>query len=544
MDYLKEIINLLAKNRINTKQALAHLKKDIAKKYQISFPTNIELIKKYREMVKNKEVQPCFTSFTIEKVLQVRAVRSLSGVVSISLLVSPIPKWSKKKNTCPFNCLFCPTPKNIPKSYLKNEPAVMRAIANNFDPYKQVSARIKALQSTGHSTDKIELIIIGGTWSYLPKRYQSWFIKKCFDACNNGKSAKRLEEAQEKNEIAKNRIIGITVETRPNYITKEEIKQMRKLGITRIELGVQSIYNKILDLNNRGEKIESTINATKLLKNAGFKICYHIMPNLYGSNLKMDIQIFKELFNNPNFQPDYLKIYPCVVVKNSKLHQLWKEGKFKPYTNEELIYLLKTIKQLIPPYCRVIRVIRDIPSTDIVAGSKISNLNQIVLDQMKKEGNRCLCIRCREIREKYNPKIRLKMFRQDYNASDGKEIFLSWEDEKRENIYSLLRLRIPNLRLGISNQKTPPLPVLQNSALIREIHTYGRVEQFQRINKKEKESPQHKGLGKKLLQKAEKIATESGFKKMAIISGVGVRKYYEKFGYHLEEAYMIKKLTS
>lgn len=539
MEYLQKAIKALIENKIRTKQGLTNIKKGIAEKYKIPFPTNIELIKKYREMIKNKEIRACPT---IEKILQVRAIRSLSGVVSIALLVSPAPKWGRGKKTCPFNCLFCPIPKDLPKSYLKNEPAVMRAIANNFDPYKQVSTRIKALQSTGHPTDKIELIIIGGSWSYLPKRYQSWFIKRSFDACNEI-SSKRLEEAQEKNEQANNRIIGITVETRPNYITRKEIKQMRKLGITRIELGVQSIYNKILNLNNRGEGIESTINATKLLKNAGFKVCYHIMPNLYGSNIEMDIQMFKDLFSNPNFQPDYLKIYPCIVVKNSQLYQVWKEGRFKPYTDEELTYLLKTIKQLIPPYCRVIRVVRDIPSTDIVGGSKISNLNQIVLDEMKKEGKECRCIRCREIRKEYHSDIKLKIFRQNYNASDGKEIFLSWEDEERKNIYSLLRLRLPayaKSSTNKSNQKEKALlPVLQNSALIREIHTYGKV---QKIKKREKESPQHKGLGRKLLQEAEKIAKKAGYKKMVIISGVGVRKYYQKLGYHLKETYMVKNL--
>lgn len=533
MNYLEKTIKLAIKKEITTKDLLMNLKREMAKKYSIPYPSNMALIKEYQEMVKNEKIK---ASPVLEKILQVRPVRSLSGVASISLLVSPNPKWSKEKRhkTCPYNCLFCPTPKNLPKSYLENEPAVMRAMANNFNPFKQITSRLKALQLTGHPTDKIELIIIGGTWSYLPKRYRTWFIKKSFDACNKSIS-KNLKIAQTTNETTKKRIIGITVETRPDLINKKEIRYLRKLGITRVELGVQSIYNEILDLNNRAEKIEATIQATKLLKNTGFKVCYHIMPNLYGSKIEKDIQVFKELFNNPVFKPDYLKIYPCMVVENSNLFLLWKEKKYIPYTDSELIFLLKTIKQFIPVYCRVIRIIRDIPSGYIVGGSKISNLNQIILREMKKEGKRCLCIRCREIRGKYSPKTKLKIFKQSYNSSGGEEIFLSWEDEERKNIYSLLRLR-----LARSQEQSAIFPVLADSAIIREVHTYGKIQAINENN--QDDSPQHTGLGKKLIKKAEKIAKNRGYKKMTIISGVGVRKYYEKLGYFLEETYMIKQL--
>lgn len=283
--------------------------------------------------------------------------------------------------------MYCPTQKSVPKSYLDNEPAILRAIRHNYDPTLQVNERLKVLQLNGHPTDKLEIIIIGGTFSFFNKQYQSQFIKKIFDACNN-KISKTLELAQKLNEKSKNRIIGLTIETRPDFITPQEIKHLRLLGVTRVELGVQSIFDDILKLNQRGHLISTTILATKLLKDAGFKICYHMMPNLYGSNPKKDLAMFKELFSNQNFQPDMLKIYPCMVIKEADLYKIYQQGLYKPYTYKTLSKLLKTILTILPTYVRVQRLIRDIPAQSIMGGVKISNLRDIIEKELIKDNQR------------------------------------------------------------------------------------------------------------------------------------------------------------
>ncbi|MDP2930397.1 MAG: tRNA uridine(34) 5-carboxymethylaminomethyl modification radical SAM/GNAT enzyme Elp3, partial [bacterium] len=473
--------------------------------------------------------------------LKTRGIRSLSGIVSVSVLTKPYP--------CPGKCLYCPDQKGLPKSYLDGEPAVMRAVFNKFNPYLQVQSRLKALENTGHSTAKIELIIIGGTWSFLPKKYQEWFVKECFRAANEYNrqptiNNQQLDKEQRRNENAKHRIIGITVETRPDFINESEIKQLRRLGVTRVEMGVQSTYDDVLRKNSRGHDVSATIKATKLLKDAGFKICYHIMPNLPGSDLKKDEIVFSRLFNDSDFRPDFLKIYPCVVVKQAPLYKLWLKKQYKPYTDKQLIGLLAKVKQKIPVYCRIIRIYRDIPSWQIKAGSKISNLRQTVTQELKKRGKKCLCIRCREVKDNFSPGQALKLFREKYPASGGTEIFLSFEDKKRKNIYSLLRLRLPSTPKVKAPEIRPPellgFPVLKNAALIREVHTYGQAINFGLQNKT---SPQHQGLGKQLIKEAEKISREAGFKKIAVISGIGAKNYYRKLGYRLKETYMVKNLS-
>ncbi len=424
----------------------------------------------------------------------------------------------------------------MPKSYLANEPACMRAVLNKFDPYKQTITRLRSLKMTGHPTDKIELIVLGGTWSVYPKIYQNWFIKRCFDACN-GIVSKSLKNAQKRNENAKNRIIGITLETRPDFISSQEIKNLRKLGCTRVELGVQSIFEDVLKKNHRGHGLKEIIQATRLLKNAGFKITYHMMPNLPGSSPKKDEKMFAELFSNPDFQPDQLKIYPCVVLKTSPLYKIWKEGNYKPFSQKELINLLVKIKEKIPPYVRIVRLVRDIPSQSIIAGNKISNLREVVAQEMKKQDKKCKCIRCREIRNIKAKNQNVKLIRRNYEASGGKEIFLSFEDIKNDKILAFLKLRITN---------SWTLPELKSSALIRELHTYGRVAALKsKIKSQKSKVIQHTGLGKQLMDEAEKIVkTETPFQKIAVIAGVGVREYYRKLGYRLQGTYMVKSIRS
>ncbi len=510
------IIKELLKNKSETLEDLAMIKRKTAKKYKISCPSNIDLLKSYHNLVKDKGLK---RNKILEEILRKRKIRSLSGVVVVSVLTKPYP--------CPGKCIYCPTEKGLPKSYLSGEPAVERAKRAKFDPYLQTIDRIKSLEIQGHPTDKIELRIIGGSWTAYPEKYQEWFITCCFAACNaeqrkTTRKIKSLEKEQKKNERAKHRIVGISIETRPDLIDKKEIINLRELGITMVELGVQTIYDDILKKCQRGHFVKETIETTKLLKEAGFKIMYQVMPNLPGSNLRKDFQCLKEIFKNPDFKPDWLKIYPCVVCKNTKLYRLWKQGKYKSYSDKKLINLLVKIKEILPYWVRVARLFRDIPAYHIESGSKISNLRQVVQKEMKKRGMACHCVRCREVKEKYDPKEKIVLFREDYNASSAKEIFLSFENKNRTKLYSLLRLR-----------------ALKNATIIRELHTFG---QMIPISQKTL-GAQHKGLGKKLIKEAEKITKrEFALPKVAVISGVGTREYFRKLGYRLKNTYMVKSL--
>lgn len=498
---------------------MARLKRRLAKEHRIPCPSNIALLKTYHELVKNKNIEP---SQKIEVLLRTRPVRSLSGIVNISVLTKPYP--------CPGKCLYCPTEKGIPKSYVSGEPAVERAKTLNYDPYLQVKKRIEMLEAEGHPTDKIEVRIVGGTWSFYPQEYREWFVTRCFNACNvRGRTS--LITAQKINAKAKHRIVGLSIETRPDFISDKEIKNLRESGVTLVELGVQSIYDDVLKKNLRGHMVKETVLATRLLKGAGFKVLYQIMPNLYGSSLARDLKMFKTLFTDARFQPDLLKIYPCALLKSSPLFNIWSKGGYQPYTEKRLISLVRAIKKIVPYYVRIQRIARDIPSKSIIAGpAKISNLRQMVA------GN-CRCIRCREVKGDYDPEEKLYLFRQDYEASAGKEIFLSYENKNRTKLHSLLRLRLTE----VPPQSSKP------AAFIRELHTYGQLQSINggindgggtSIN-----SPQHKGLGKKLIAQAEKITRkEFKVKKIAVISGIGARGYYRKLGYQLEDTYMVKNL--
>ncbi|MEK7167063.1 MAG: tRNA uridine(34) 5-carboxymethylaminomethyl modification radical SAM/GNAT enzyme Elp3 [Patescibacteria group bacterium] len=523
---IKKIIKLKPQNQ----SELSKIKRKICGEFKVAPIANSNLFEIYQNLLNKKEISK---QNWLENLFKKHPIRTLSGVAVVAILTKPYH--------CPGKCFYCPTEKKIPKSYLSNEPAVMRAILCEFDPYKQIQTRLKSLEATGHSTDKVELIIMGGTWSYLPKQYQTWFIKKCFEALNNQNNQNKkinnsLQQLQKDNEKAKYRCVALTLETRPDFIDFKEIKRMRKLGCTKVELGAQSLDDSILQFNIRGHKVKQIIQATKLLKDAGFKVCYHMMPNLPGSTLNKDLKMFKKLFDDSNFRPDLLKIYPCVVTKNSKLYNFWKQKKYQPYSTKQLINLLIKIKMIIPNYVRIIRVIRDIPSNSIEAGNKISNLREIVQNEMEKRQLKCQCIRCKQIKTQ-NEKFKIqniKLFIKKYEASNGTEYFLSFEDLERKNLYAFLRLRIlPQL----TNDQV--LTVLKNCAIVREVHTYG---QTVAIGKRDKKAIQHFGLGKKLILEAEKIVQNLEIKKIAIISGIGVREYYKKLGYGLQNEYMIKFL--
>src|SRR3989344_4972823 len=494
--------------------------------------SNVVLFAAYRKLLVAKKIQP---HAALARIIIKRKVRTLSGIAAITVLTP--------NGACPGACVFCPTERGMPKSYLSNEPAVMRAIANKFDPYLQVTSRLASLAAQGHITDKIEIIVIGGTWSSIPHRFQEQFIARLYEALNEKGSLRTepgaaLASLQEYNRAhAAHKLVGLTLETRPDWVNEDEVKRMRFYGCTRVELGVQSVYDDVLDISQRGHHIDAVARATVLLKNAGFKINYHMMPNLPGSTPARDIAMFKTLFTDSRFQPDMLKIYPCIVVKNTPLYQMWKKGAYRPYTDGQLISLITKAKQYVPEYCRIVRVIRDISAPSIEAGSTASNLRQIIHKKMQKKRLTCRCIRCREIKDTKLTTKNLQLKRISYDASDGKEIFLSYEDAKNDKLVALLRLRIP------SPDTRPLFPALKNAALIREVHTYGEVVPLLK-QKNYSRGKQHKGLGKKLLAEAERIAKkEFEMKKITVIAGAGVRGYYGKLGYTLKDTYMVKSLA-
>jgi len=528
MEVFQKIIISLSKSRIKTPADLASFKRKISKKYKIPCPSNIELLKEYHKLAHIGSIKK---SEILKNLLKTRPIRSLSGIVNISVLTKPY--------SCPGKCLYCPTEKGIPKSYLSGEPAVERAKQLKYDPYWQTRKRIEMLEIEGHPTDKIELRIVGETWSHYPKKYQGWFVKRCFDACNKVNS-KDLKKAQKINEKADHRIVGLSVETRPDFINEKEVRRLRESGVTMVELGVQSIYDNVLKLSKRGHGIKETILATRILKDAGFKALYQMMPNLPGSSLKRDEKMFEELFSNPDFQPDLLKIYPCALLKEAPLYKIWKEGGYRPYTENQLLNLVKAIKKKIPYYVRIQRISRDIPSQKIVeGGAKVSNLRQLLTEEIKTERWQCKCIRCREIRGGYDPKEKIYLFRQNYQSSGRKEIFLTFENKDQTKLYSLLRLRIPPTCQSTENCSPLIFPVLKDAAIIREIHTYGELVSIG----KTKVAPQHQGLGKKLIKEAEKISKkEFKLKRIAVISSVGVRKYWRQLKYGLKDTYMIKEI--
>lgn len=512
---LNRLVIQLLSNSLLDKEKLSQYKRQWAKKAG-KMPRTTDILTAYHGLLNSKQIK---RNINLEKLLRLKSIRSLSGIVPIAVLTKSYP--------CPGKCIYCPTQKNMPKSYLNDEPAVMRAIKLNFDPYLQVQNRLEQLQITGHETQKVELIVMGGTFSCLPKNYQIWFITNCFAAANERQpsqqsaiSNQQLAIEQRFNETAKHRIVGLTLETRPDQINEKEIKFMRQLGCTRVEIGVQSIYNQVLKKVNRGHTVEATIKATRLLKDAGFKVCYHIMPNLPGSSLKMDLMMFKQIFNNSDFCPDMIKIYPCVVLSQAKLINWWKQGKYKPYSDNDLINLLIIIKKIVPPWIRINRLGRDIPIANIVAGNKISNIRQIIQQKLKDKNIKCQCIRCREVREKKFLVTSYQLQVINYPASSGKEYFLQYVD-KDNNLYALSRLRITS----------------DHRAIIRELHTYGEA---LAVNDKNSKASQHQGLGKLLISEAEKITKSLNISRILVIAGVGVRGYYRKLGYKLENTYMVK----
>ena len=486
------------------------------------------LVAAYHDLVETGEWDP---DEDLLKSIRLKPVRTLSGVTTVTVLTKPYP--------CPGKCIFCPSDARMPKSYLPDEPGAMRAVENAFDPFRQVASRLEALASVGHPTDKIELLVLGGTFSSYRRDYQEWFIKRCFEAMNQPdpalsgaeESQETLTQLQSINETTAHRNVGLSVETRPDEITPEELAWFRHLGITKVQIGAQSLDDQILELNQRGHTVEDLHRAVALLRGAGFKIVLHWMPNLLGATPESDRVDFQRLWDG--LCPDEIKIYPTQLLENSELYETWKAGRYQPYSTDSLIQLIADVKPSIPRYCRVNRIIRDIPSTHVIAGNKRTSLRQDVQAELNRRGTHCSCIRCREIRGSTMKSGSMKLDDLMYPAEGSEEHFISFITPE-DKIAGFLRLTLPE-----NNQFPPGLNDLKGAAIIREIHVYG---QSLAVGQEKDGAAQHAGLGTRLLAEADAIAKTKGFHRMAVISAIGTRQYYLERGFERGDLYLIKNL--
>jgi len=528
MPFYSEIIDLILSKKIQSKEELHKAKIKLCKKYKIdNIPPDSEILAHLPSDFSEAERE------TAVAVLRKKPMRTISGVAIVAVMTSP------KK--CPHGkCIPCPggPENNTPQSYTGHEPAAMRAIINDFDPFMQTKSRIEQLNAIGHSTDKIDLILMGGTFTARLPSYQKWFVKRCFDALNKRQSSS-LKSAKKKNENAQSRCIGLTVETRPDWFRLQHADQALDLGATRIELGVQTAFDDVLYNMNRGHAVTDSISATRIAKDCGFKVCHHIMPGLPGSDTKRDIDSFKTIFENPDFKPDMIKIYPTLVIKGTKLYGMWKSGKYEPLSNTEASKSIAKMKEYVPEWVRIQRIQRDVPSPYIEAGVDKSNLRQMVEAEMKKHGKACRCIRCREIGHK-SLKEKIEIDEDNlgfdiyhYDASNGEEIFISIADQQSDGIIGYLRLRDVAQPHRRELLRTPCI-------IIRELKVVGRELP---LGKKGKKGWQHKGFGKELIREAERICLEEFDKKqLFVLSGVGVKEYYISLGFRDDGAYLYKEL--
>ena len=526
----RDVIDYLLKNPDTPRHKITNLKGKFGKKY------------KYHKVIKNAQILHHATEEELRVVTQLlkrRITRTISGVSVIAIMTKPLP--------CPGKCVYCPGQDSQPdqkvaQSYTGHEPAAMRSIHNNYDSYEQVRSRIRDLEAIGHIVDKIEIICMGGTFLSSPIDYQEEFIKGAYEGIVE-RRVDNLKEIQRIAEKSKRRLIGLTIETRPDYCTEPYVDMMLKYGATRVEIGIQTVLDDIYEKVNRGHTSQDSINAIRIARDAGLKINTHIMPNLPGSNYSKDLEMFEHLFSSPDYRPDMLKIYPCLVIKGTKLYDWWKAGEYTPYSLDELIDLLSNVKQKIPSYVRIQRIMRDIPAFLIEAGCKKSNLRQFIHKRLEELNLKCNCIRCREygiakksvaIDENKNEDI--KLYRHDYNASNGQEIFLSYENKKEGYLVAYLRLRKPSEyahRHELNDGKT---------MVVREVKVVGELVPIDKKPNRETQL-QHRGFGKLLMENAEKIALEDfNCKKLAVISGIGVRDWFYKLGYTLDGFYVSKPL--
>ena len=476
-------------------------------------------------------------------ILKIRPVKTASGVTVVTVMAMPHP--------CPQGrCIYCPggVEFNTPLSYVGSEPATKIAQAHAYDPFEQITTKLNTLETNGHDTGKIELIIIGGTFPFMTDKYQYDFAKACYDALNCDlkiKASSTLQEAMSTNEISNHKCVGLTIETKPDYCKRSHIETMLSLGVTRVEIGVQSLRNEVFRLINRGHDIADVIESFKIARNAGLKIVAHMMPGLPGSSPKKDLEDLQQLLYDPRYRPDMLKIYPTLVLRDTGLYKLYCSGRFTPCTDEEMVNILVELKKKIPPWVRIMRIQREIEAKDIVAGPKEGNLRQIALEKLYSEGYTCKCIRCREIGLRSKGRIdqqSFRLIRLDYEAAGGQEIFLAYETDDGSALLGFLRLRkiIGSVESELHSYLCSDTDT-QVVAVVRELHIYGQMLSVGR--KANNLSWQHRGLGRLLMAEAEQIAKcEFGVDALSVISAVGTRKYYEKLGYDRNGHYVTKLL--
>ncbi|MBQ6098285.1 MAG: tRNA uridine(34) 5-carboxymethylaminomethyl modification radical SAM/GNAT enzyme Elp3 [Methanobrevibacter sp.] len=546
------IIEGILDGKISTRRDLEVEKRQLCRDLKLSrFMSNADIL----EFAKPEEKE------IVSGILKKKPTRTMSGVAIVAVMCHP--------HKCPHGrCFYCPESDIAPPSYTGEEPAALRGRMYEFHPYIQCFNRLKQLKKIGHPIDKVELIIMGGTFPSRDLCYQEWFVSQCLKAMTdfgliienkpgnyeynldydeirtfeNGtlktyppNDYVLIDDVQKANENSKVRCVGMTFETRPDYCKQEHINRMLNFGVTRVELGVQTLSDELYLKIKRGHTIADTIEANQLLRDSAIKVAMHMMPGLFVDE-KQDLKMFKQLFSDDNFKPDMLKIYPCLVTKGSELYDLWKEGKYTPYTDEEAVELIVKIKEILPKWVRTMRIQRDIPSTLIEAGVKKSNLGELVYNKLDENNINCQCIRCREIGHKKTSREyeldEFELFNMKYNACGGEENFLSIEDINEESIAGFLRLRFPSK--GRFREE-----ITDKTSLVRELHVYGNMI---KIGDKNPKIGQHTGFGEKLLKEAENISLDKGYEEIAIISGIGSRNYYRKFGYEKVGPYMKKRL--
>ena len=523
----REILTEVLNGHVTSKRDLARIKARICGKYKVSkLPRNGDIL----EVATEEEREIALP------ILKTKRVRTISGIVVVAVMTKPYP--------CPHGkCLYCPGGPDVgaPQSYTGREPATLRAIQNEFDPFQQVTNRLLQLKTIGHDIDKVELIIMGGTFLATPEDYQGWFVKRCLEAiCQTETSS--FSEVERVCELSSRRNTGITIETRPDFCNQTYIDRMLNWGITRVEIGVQNARDEIYDFVKRGHQVADVIQASQLLKDSGLKVVYHMMPGMPLSNPQRDLDGFNTIFTDPNFKPDELKIYPTLVIKGTELYDIWLRGEYKPYTTDEIVKLLVKIWKKFPKWIRIQRVQRDIPVQLIDAGPNKSNLRELIHTELEKENLTCHCIRCREVGhvklkfDKDPDPDKIDLVIEKYPASGGEELFISYEDLSQDILIGFVRLRIPS-----NNAYRPEISTVP-SALVRQLHVYGPLAPF-KLEKPEADMWQHRGYGLQLLQKAEQIAVEEyDCKKILVTSGIGVREYYYKVGYTRDGPYVSKPL--
>lgn len=521
-----EIVERLVSLEHLTREDVNRIKIDVCREHRSpSVPPNSDLL----SLVPGSELA------RLKPLLIGKQVRSVSGVTTVAVMPKPYG--------CPHGkCTYCPggPEVGVPRAYTGKEPAVMRALENEYDPFLQVQSRLAQLHAMGHPVDKVELIVVGGTFPFLPRAYQEGFVKRCLDAMN-GADSPSLEDAKALAESANIRNAGITVETRPDWSRRSHVDHMLSMGVTRVEIGVQTLYDDVYERIHRDHSVADVVEATQTLKDSGIKVGYHMMLGLPGCNPDRDLEAFRRVFDDSDFKPDMLKIYPCLVTPGTQLYEEWVKGDYKPYLTEESAHLIARIKHYVPRWVRIMRIQREIPMDGISDGVRHGNLRQLVQQELENQKLRCQCIRCREVGINYlkngqTPDLgRVKLERTNYDCSGGTEIFLSFEESEQDTLLGYVRLRVP------SDLAHRPEILGRDCAIIRELHVFG---QTVRVGNRLEGAIQHRGFGARLLSEAERVATEEyDVGKILVISALGTKGYYSRFGYEHDGPYMSKNVS-